>query len=525
MESTVLVLYATKMAIASSLGVMFGWQPMPDAASNEDGPKIEYIIQIEPELVATLQAGQSIPITSDIPADIGPIGRIRVVIGRDELPRQKLVTNFKPWPTKQPTAGQLREGLVETQFTVPPVQSSNSGRYGSQATANNSILPPSGGAPGGSATATTNPFGRALQQGAEQARNLATDVKQQILPPSSNELFGGSGAGQGVQNAINNTNNQFRRGLQQGVEQVADRAGQQLRQAVDNVGQDARNASDRFGRSLLPEQSTLDDRQGQPAATILPPSAQSTSLPGKGRRIDKPIQPQYQQPQRQQPILGAPPASFAESSPARTNPSSQPGVFDAPWPSTSGSPPAATTVGNTPPPSRYGNQASQPPAQAPSWPTDPSGRDSFDLASLPSQNAAPIYAEDNQSGFSTTGGSTKGPSFPASGSQPTTQHPAVQQPFSSQHNGNTNWSGQSPTPEIRAPVQTQPDAAGMQPVGDTRGYQQSDNKNLFPLLLSWVLLSGSGAGNLYLFWSYLDVRNKYRSVVHSAPRRRDRYDD
>jgi len=34
--------------------------------------------------------------------------------------------------------------------------------------------------------------------------------------------------------------------------------------------------------------------------------------------------------------------------------------------------------------------------------------------------------------------------------------------------------------------------------------------------LSWVLLSGSGAGNLYLFWSFWDVRNKYRGLVHNA---------
>jgi len=33
-----------------------------------------------------------------------------------------------------------------------------------------------------------------------------------------------------------------------------------------------------------------------------------------------------------------------------------------------------------------------------------------------------------------------------------------------------------------------------------------------------VLLSGSVAGNLYLFWSYVDVRNKYRALVRKTAR-------
>jgi hypothetical protein len=37
-------------------------------------------------------------------------------------------------------------------------------------------------------------------------------------------------------------------------------------------------------------------------------------------------------------------------------------------------------------------------------------------------------------------------------------------------------------------------------------------------LVAWVLLSGSAAGNLYLFWSYLDVRQKYRAMVRKTAR-------
>ena len=51
--------------------------------------------------------------------------------------------------------------------------------------------------------------------------------------------------------------------------------------------------------------------------------------------------------------------------------------------------------------------------------------------------------------------------------------------------------------------------------------QQTANeppKAWFPLVLAWVLLSGSGAGNLYLFWSYLDVRKKYQGAVRQSAR-------
>jgi hypothetical protein len=65
-------------------------------------------------------------------------------------------------------------------------------------------------------------------------------------------------------------------------------------------------------------------------------------------------------------------------------------------------------------------------------------------------------------------------------------------------------------------------------VGPTGG---STSGSVFPLLLAWVLLSGSGAGNLYLFWSYLDIRNKYRGLIRTAGRKLGRrsaeeeYDD
>ena len=81
---------ATLLLLTSSIGVGFGWQPMPDGS-----PRVEYLVQIEPEMLTALQAGSTIPIVSEVPEEIGPIGRVRIVIGRETLPRQNLSVPLK----------------------------------------------------------------------------------------------------------------------------------------------------------------------------------------------------------------------------------------------------------------------------------------------------------------------------------------------------------------------------------------------------------------------------------------------
>lgn len=68
----------TLFLAASLLGVDAGWQPISDH-------EMEYIIQIEPELLETLKAGK--PLTSEIPAHLYGVRRYRIVVGRESLPR------------------------------------------------------------------------------------------------------------------------------------------------------------------------------------------------------------------------------------------------------------------------------------------------------------------------------------------------------------------------------------------------------------------------------------------------------
>lgn len=64
---------------AAALGVDYGWQPNP-------GGGFEYIIQIEPELLDALRAGESL--RSDLPPFMRDVRSYRIQVGRGEVPRE-----------------------------------------------------------------------------------------------------------------------------------------------------------------------------------------------------------------------------------------------------------------------------------------------------------------------------------------------------------------------------------------------------------------------------------------------------
>jgi hypothetical protein len=65
--------------VAVLLGVDAGWQPLPEGG-------MEYIIQIEPQLLETLKSGE--PIQSDVPSYVKDVRAYRIVVGTAKLPRQ-----------------------------------------------------------------------------------------------------------------------------------------------------------------------------------------------------------------------------------------------------------------------------------------------------------------------------------------------------------------------------------------------------------------------------------------------------
>src|SRR5688572_23195086 len=80
---------AALFALIAAVG--FGWQPMPDGSE-----RYEYIVQVDEDLAATLANGKSIPIVGEVPEGIHPSGRVRIVVGEETLPRERLVTRLKP---------------------------------------------------------------------------------------------------------------------------------------------------------------------------------------------------------------------------------------------------------------------------------------------------------------------------------------------------------------------------------------------------------------------------------------------
>ena len=106
---------ATLLLVLVIAGVNFGWQPTSDGTTG-----YEYVVQVEPELVDVMQRGESVPIESNIPPDVTPIRKVRIVVGRGELPRTPLrhTANF---------AGQA--GWTPDRYPAAPTSNSNFDRY------------------------------------------------------------------------------------------------------------------------------------------------------------------------------------------------------------------------------------------------------------------------------------------------------------------------------------------------------------------------------------------------------------
>ncbi len=117
---------------AASLGVDYGWQPTDDGA-------LEYIIQIEPELLIALQKGESI--VSEIHPDATGVRRFRIQIGSKPLPRvgrpsrpaanppieepaSSVPLSLEPFPTaERPSVEGTIPAPAASQPALPPIRS------------------------------------------------------------------------------------------------------------------------------------------------------------------------------------------------------------------------------------------------------------------------------------------------------------------------------------------------------------------------------------------------------------------
>lgn len=540
------------LLLVSGVGVGFGWQPLGDGS-----PRYEYVVQVEPEVAARLADGHSLPIVADVPAEVQPIGRIRVVVGRDDVPRQRMMTLLKP-ATDGVASGAAAGGGVElAQYNAAP-------RYGSPP-AQNPYPAPAAGATAPQETASV--------------WNSQPDpsITPTLAPPSSQQLFGqpaasgatwNSGATTAVADATASATNSAMSSVEQGLQQAVapvqeglEKVDSQIRSAVGDLGQRTQSIVDELRQPF---------KTPAAAPTAAPTAAATGAAPAGATAWNG--------------GAAAPPTV----NPLRTGATAADQVWNNPTAATSGTQPpstppfASSTSGAPAPTAAAGSSAAvewNHPSAAPTAATSgagaagasvptgvasapsPSGSQGDPWAGVPDPRTPGGAAATSQPG---AGGMAErslpyggfgspvadaGPKFPLG--TPTTVAAASTPPGQAAAGTATVGSHMLTKPADRPLDESAPAAATAAVPAATSGTPTTatappttppwatstavtattppaavnpatapavGRDNTAAILLAWVLLSGSIAGNLYLFWSYLDVRQKYRSLVRKTAR-------
>ena len=149
MTASCLVLWAV-----SIVGIDVGWQPLDDGG-------LEYIIQIEPEMLDSLRDG--LEIVSEVPPSLGPVRTYRIRVGKGQLPRQNAAIE----PPRRP--GSLEQDNAPTAPNVSSPQAKNNGDVTNAAEQRqlpdardkgagaSSLVPAGGGQPSSAADAADDP--------------------------------------------------------------------------------------------------------------------------------------------------------------------------------------------------------------------------------------------------------------------------------------------------------------------------------------------------------------------------------
>jgi hypothetical protein len=518
---------AALLLLVSGVGVGFGWQPMPDGA-----PQYEYIVQVEPELLETMANGQAIPIVADVPEHVRPVGRIRIVVGRGEPPRQQLVTQLKP-PVAAP-APTASGGVELAQYGQP------ASAYQPQA-------------PGDRYASGVQP----AAGGEWNAENPAAASADDGILPTRQQLFDGTELGDAAQRTWNNGVETAEAAagaverLGDGLKQAAQPLREGLADGVGRVDQRVRNAAGNLGDRTKELFNDLEKpfaaATGGPAGNAQWNGAGATPADNRGAQDEA---------WNAEETAAAPPSAAgprytgvgsSAAAPAATDPSGQ-----AEWNGGAGTAPTAdpraAAAGAARPNDPFATSDDprfrSPANAAASDPKTPITPGAGDPASAPPfagtadswgpKGSAVLPPREGQTLSDRVAASQDKPAASgesaASGNSPEVREPMLKQP------GNRPLEGVDPREQQPADLSH---LAGASPAAATtptsttangaagQGWETGQAKpaaakgsreNAAVVIAAWVLLTGSVAGNLYLFWSYLDVRQKYRSLVRKTAR-------
>jgi hypothetical protein len=73
---------------ASLVAVTFGWVPAERANQSQPAEGYDYLVKLSPEDLEALRDGRTVDLVSELPTNLGPIERVRILVGEGDAPQQ-----------------------------------------------------------------------------------------------------------------------------------------------------------------------------------------------------------------------------------------------------------------------------------------------------------------------------------------------------------------------------------------------------------------------------------------------------
>jgi hypothetical protein len=474
-------------------GVNFGWQPADDGSQG-----FEYIVQVEPELLDALKRGEAVPIESNVPAEVKPIRKVSIVVGRDEVPRQSL--------------GAVNRTAYFAGQDLPDRYGSPTARTTSDVSPPPSVIERAQAA----ATETATTLHDGIEAGIQAANQQLSDTGEQMLESTRNAS---QHFGQQMHEFVQNPAREIEsagNNLRDSAEQTIDAVGNQWEQVTSPFTNSNTQpiADARAGSNVGPPPwtefaagPTMNDAGQVGGATPVRTPTGWTSI-GANVAAPPPIVPQMATaPDREADVStrmasnGGPqfPAASTGGDAASSNWANGGSIYD------SNTPPTIAREGLDSNLVTIEQNRSRAPAaqQAASPPADPFR----DLDAWSQQGQAPPAGAGTQNSVANSDAARSGAAEWDAASNRGLQ------------NGNYPM-GQMAPPQTGG-VASQSNSGGfnnaMQPAGNpTTASSSGQEPPWMPFVLVCLTLVGSLSANLFLGWSYLDARQRYRLLVRKT---------
>lgn len=185
---------------ASLVAVTFGWVPAERANESQPSEGYDYLVKLSPEDLEALRDGRRVDLVSELPTNLGPIERVRVLVGEGDAPQQL---------RERDRLSPQRIIAAETEATRYKVAKPVTPEWGDAALLDSDE--PEAGDTAQRRTAYQNPS--ALEQGFQEATRPLADVGQVIDTQAKNladgtaQFFqqGGDQIRRGAQDLLNGT--------------------------------------------------------------------------------------------------------------------------------------------------------------------------------------------------------------------------------------------------------------------------------------------------------------------------------